>query len=215
MQDYFLLFCGSIFGAVVLFLAVRKGILVLRNVWNAGKFPAILWSVFSLLFLVGYLGCFTQWSLGMGAFLPGNVEWPIRSAVNALPLQDGSFAVPLQAVGRVQIYDGQWRFVRGWQVPAQGRSFRLDVMLDGAIRVINRRQQVSFYSEGGQVMEARSHAPLNENEPIGALPLDLPVRITTNPLLLLFASRFASWSVAAFGALGAFLIGRLARDGSR
>jgi hypothetical protein len=215
MPECFFPFFAVIVCALLLFQVVRKGIPAFHGVWNSGKLSTLLWSIFALLFLVGFLGFFAQCSLNAGAFLPANVEWPVRWAENAVPLQDGSFAVSLKAVSRVQIYDGQWRFVRGWQVPVFGKPFRLDEMLDGSIRVINRRQQSSFYSEGGQLLEVKNLAPRDQNEPIGALPLDLPVSMTTNPLLLLFASPFASWGMAAFGALGAFLIGRLARDGSR
>ena len=206
-------FLGAALFALFLFQSSRKAAFTFRGIWNAGKLPAVLWIFFSLLFFLGCAGYLAQCALGVGLMkLPESCEWPVRNAVHAVQLEEGSFAVPLNAVGRVQIYDAEWRFVRGWQVPARGTGFRMDLMLDGTIRVLNSRQQASFYTESGQPLEAKNRS-YNASEPVGALPLDVPVRLAANPLQLMFASRLATWCVAAFGALGAFLIDRLARSG--
>lgn len=205
---------GALLFAGLLFQAVRKAAFTFSRIWNAGKLPALLWIFFSLLFLFGCTGFFAQCALSLGLLpLSEHCEWPIHKAVRAVPLEDGGFAVPLQAVGRVQIYDEHWKFVRGWQAPALGAPFQLDLMLDGSLRVRNSRQQARFYSQDGHALEAKNSSRFDAGEAIGALPLDVPVRLTTNPPQLIFASRLASWCVAAFGALGAFLIGRLAYSG--
>jgi len=203
--------------AVLLFVILAKAIHgafpALCRTARGGLLPTAMCFCFALLFLAGYVGFSTQMLLSVGAFdLPLRVQWPVARAVGVVQLPDGGYVVPLRVVGRVQIYDPEWRFQRGWQVPSFGRSFHVDVLLDGSIRVLNCRGEMSWFDVEGRRYSSRNLAQNAADEPLGALPFDRPVSLTKNLLLLLFASSAATWALTLFGGLGVFLIVKLARS---
>jgi len=51
-----------------------------------------------------------------------DVEWPVGHTSVAIALPDGRYAVPLDYVGRIQIYSSNLQFQYGWRVPSGTRA---------------------------------------------------------------------------------------------
>ena len=80
-------------------------------------------AVCRFLSIVGIL-CFLAPSLTQG-ILPSSFEWPIGYASNVITTPAGLHIVPHDSSGRIQIYNSDWKFIRGWNVPASGGAFKL------------------------------------------------------------------------------------------
>lgn len=64
-------------------------------------------------------------ALGYFDRLPQSFEWPMGRPNGVITMRDGTHVVPHPPSGRVQIYDRDWRFVRGWHVE-RGGDFTLE-----------------------------------------------------------------------------------------
>lgn len=91
----------------------------------------------------GGLGFFGLAVSGLGGFrwLPPDLEWPVGAVHGALTMPDGTHVVPVKHAGnKIQIYSPDWRFLRGWYVPAGGGGqFELQLAGGDRIEVITRR----------------------------------------------------------------------------
>jgi hypothetical protein len=70
-------------------------------------------------------------------------------------MADGKYVVPLVSPGRVQLYDPQWHFLRGWHVDAEGGDFKVRCSLDGLIEVLTARGNHHYiFNELGELISA-------------------------------------------------------------
>lgn len=71
--------------------------------------------------------------------LSDSIQWPAGDRDGVMRTPDGIYVVPLVWVGRVQLYDQQWRFLRGWHVDANAGFFKVECPPGGTIEVFAAR----------------------------------------------------------------------------
>jgi len=142
--------------------------------------------------------CAALLSVG-GAFdrLPPTFEYPIWRTSGAVTLVDGTHVVPHTPSGRIQVYDRDWHYVRGWRVPSGGGDFRLLESTKDRIEVfIERGDGRATYDLAGTLLglEWETARPSEKR---------LPGRVTVpTPFMLRpFSSMFFSWSIAIAGGI--------------
>jgi hypothetical protein len=202
---------GSAFGWIVaifagfwLFLAARG---IARDVRRGGSTKLFI-GVMGLLVLVGAGGFFGAALSAMGLLkLPTYYEWPAGYVSGVVRMPDGRYVVPLVPSGRVQIYDSQWHFIRGWNVEAQGGEFRVECS-SNEIEVLTARGEHRYsFTDDGKLISTSSLS-----EPYYSLPkTGESVKVPTSPLLWVFSSPFLSMGLAIIGFVGIALVKKLAR----
>jgi hypothetical protein len=172
--------------------------------------PKIRWilAFFGLLIMLGAGGFFAA-ALSASAVLkfPNSFEWPAGYVRGVATTADGKYIVPLVPSGRVQIYDRQWRFIRGWHVDAEGGVFRVACSENGLVDVYTARGQHHYtFTENGDLVSTRTLS-----EPFDSKgSSDEWVVVPTSPLLWVFSSPFLSWAVAVVGMAGFAMVKKLA-----
>ena len=157
----------------------------------------------------GFLGSALS-ALGGLNWLPPSFEWPVGYGSGIISMPDGTHVVPHRSSGRVQVYDPQWRFLRGWHVDAGGGTFKLLPAGGDRIEVITARGDWRYtYTLDGHLVTRQSYSP--------ASYLSFPEQgerrvVPTRPWLWLFSSPIISFTV---GALGMGVLGFLERKAKR
>jgi hypothetical protein len=158
-----------------------------------------------VLMAIGGLGFFgTALSASGGLrWLPSNFEWPVGFASGVLIMTDGKQVVPLTAAGRIQVYDSEWRFLRGWYVDAGAGIFKIRPK-DDKIEVITARGRMRYlYTIDGSLLSQDSYAPQSYAD----FPAHGPSAVVpTRWWLWLFSHPFFSWATGAAGMLLLILI---------
>ncbi|HSK44477.1 MAG TPA: hypothetical protein VLA83_11385 [Candidatus Binatia bacterium] len=185
----------ALFSCVWLFLA---GLGIVRQVKRGGR---VNWRVVisGLFLMVGAGGFFAAGLSATGVItLPESFEWPSGYVRGVVQTQDSKYVVPHIPAGRVQLYDAQWHFIRGWHVDASGGDFTVACLPDGEIVVFTARghQRLSF-TENGRLTLATT-LPESFVRPQPGRSIVVP----TSPLLWIFSSPFLSWGVALIGMAG-------------
>jgi hypothetical protein len=89
-------------------------------------------AVLYCLFLVGVTGFSATALSAMGVLeLSSSREWPAGYVRGVVTTADGKYIVPLAPPGRIQLYDPEWHFIRGWNVDAGGGNFKVQCSLTG------------------------------------------------------------------------------------
>lgn len=156
--------------------------------------------------------CRRGWFFGHGTVGNGGIklskafQWPVGYATGVVSTPDGKYVVPLTPVGRVQLYDAQWRFLRGWHVDALAGNFKVECTPNGTIDVFSARgsHQYSF-TQDGKLLSIRNLPPDFDffSRRIGSVSTVVP----TSPFLWVFSNPFLLWGVAAIGMIGLWRIG--------
>jgi hypothetical protein len=134
-------------------------------------------------------------------WLPANLEWPVGSVGGALTMPDGTHVVPVVLAGKkLQLYAPDWRFLRGWYVPAGGGGqFRLQLAQTDKIAVITRRNAMQYlYDANGSLISAQTYAPKAFADFPGSRE---SVRVPTPWWLWMFTSPMHPWLGIASGAV--------------
>jgi hypothetical protein len=138
----------------------------------------------------GFFGSFIAANGGM-SWLPSTVELPAGRVSGVVTMADGTRVVPLPHAGRVQLYDGDWRFQRGWQVDAAGGTFVVDALGDGTIQVVTARLQRKYeFDRDGHLLSSRPSGDRDFDEFRRKGHSEV---VPTNPLLWVWSGPFASW----------------------
>jgi hypothetical protein len=147
MHNAFGLFI-AIFAAFWLFLAARW---MAKDLKASARAKWIKGTMY-LFILIGAGGFFAAALSATGIImLPTSYEWPAGYVRGVVTAADGKHIVPLMPPGRVQIYDSQWHFIRGWNVDASGGDFKVRCSPDGLIEVFTARGQRHYsFSQDGQ-----------------------------------------------------------------
>ncbi len=160
---------------------------------------AILNFVASGCLVIGALGFFGSALSATGGlnWLPQSFEWPIGTASGALTKPDGTVIVPHTPSGRIQVYDKDLSFQRGWFINAEGGTFKLLPSDGNSFYVLTARGNHSYlYDVHGSLLT-------HENYQAGAYSVATDtgecVTVPTPFYLLVFAHPFVSWIVAAIG----------------
>lgn len=193
--------------AVVLFGSLWIGYAALLGVEQAfsSQRLAVRWRrwtslIGSLLLCVGGIGFFGTILSATGGldWLPKSVQWPVGYATGVIRTDDGLFVVPLKPAWRVQIYDQDWNFLRGWHVDAGARSwFGVASPAPNRIYVFTGGQQL-VYSIDGDLISRTSCEPESYS---GSLDEGVSRFVPTAPWLIVFSHPFISLAIAFIGGI--------------
>lgn len=163
-----------------------------------------------LLVVLGAGGFFAAALCAVGMLkLSNSFEWPAGYVKGVVRTADGKYVVPLLPAGRIQIYDSNWRFLRGWQVNAEGGDFKVDCPQRGTVEVLTARgrHHYSFTDDGTMISTttfSKDFYTLAGTEKSLIVP--------TSPLLWVFSSPFLSVGLAAIGFVGLAIVKKLAQS---
>ncbi len=152
----------------------------------------------SAFLIVGGLGFFGAAIASTGGlnWLPISLEWPLTHSSNAVRLDSGEYVVPHEGAGRVQVYDENLEFIRGWSAKSDGGSFVLVSSTENQFFVVtargNRRDK---YDALGTWVSASTYS--GDYPPAGVA--NVYVELEVNPLLWPFMHPFVAWLYAAIG----------------
>lgn len=162
----------------------------------------------SVLFAFGWV-TFTAISIaatGGMDWIPSSFEWPVGSTSDFIHTSDGGYAVALQSAGRIQVYDAQARFLRGWQTDTRGGEFTLTPLPEGGIEMYAfRRDRVLAYDPAGHEI------------PIASRPHAGPPKDWPGTTSMSFGGRWWLWPIESpayafiFMVIGFVLLGLSAR----
>src|ERR1700746_137699 len=109
-----------VFAVVWLFLAARS---ITHEIRESSRARWMMLAMGSLV-MIGAAGFFVIGLSGAGILkTPSSFEWPAGYVKGIAGMADGTYIVPLVPPGRVQLYDHEWKFLRGWNVNASGGAF--------------------------------------------------------------------------------------------
>lgn len=194
-----------LFAVFWLFMAARGAS---RDLRSSGNLKWLL-AAPALVGLLGFGGFFAQAMSAEGILkLPKSYEWPAGYVSNVITTAEGKYVVPIVPAGRVQVYDPNWHFLRGWNVNALGGDFKVAVNSSGAVEVFTARGEHRYsFNQNGDLI---SSAPLSES--YYSLPDTGQSKVVSTPFLLWpFSSSFISVAVGTLGFLGFALVKKLAR----
>ena len=164
---------------------------------QAELIPAFAASACLLIGAFGFFGSALS-SYGGLNFLPHSFEWPNQGSDAALRLPDGEFVIPHTASGRIQVYDAELSFLRGWTIDAEGGVFALAPSQGSRFFVYTARGNYQFeYDVAGNLLSSRKYqGPYPRNHDSHRI-----VELTISPLLWPFTDPIAAWLFAIVGML--------------
>jgi len=192
-----------VFAGFCLFMAARGA---RRSLESDGKLKWLL-AAPALVGLLGFGGFFAQMLSGEGILkLPKSSEWPAGYVRNVITTTDGKYVVPIVPAGRVQVYDSNWHFLRGWNVYALGGDFKIRANSSGVVEVLTARGEHRYtFNQDGDLI---SSTPLSES--YYSLPDIGQSKVVPTPFLLWpFSDPFLSVAVGTLGFLGLALFKKL------
>jgi hypothetical protein len=172
------------------------------------------WLIFtaSCLMVVGAAGFFGSALSAAGGlnWLPNSFEWPVGYTGGVISTGEGLHVVPHTPSGRIQVYDADWSFLRGWHVDADAGTFKLGAPGGGRIEVITARGQWQYvFDLDGRLISKSTYRPKSyDSFPAEGASLVVP----TSPWLWTFSHPGISWTVIAIG-MGILII--MQRTGKR
>ena len=122
----------------------------------------LLSRIFFALFVYGGLAFALQavgaWG-GLG-FLPNSLEWPVGYVDGVVADSAGRLVVPLDTCGRIQLYDRNREFIRGWAIASFGGDFKLRMTEQDMIEVFTmRRDKRYLFAQDGTKIEEDTYGP--------------------------------------------------------
>lgn len=93
-------------------------------------------------------------------WLPQSFEWPAGSVDGAITTQNDLRVVPTTA-GRVQVYDADWNFLRGWHIgPGATGAFSLRPLAGNHFEIITARGNYRYqYDTDGELISQGTYDP--------------------------------------------------------
>jgi hypothetical protein len=186
--------------AVWVLLALKIALKERTLSWRTGL--NLLTAVCLISGAVGFFGSALS-STGSLNWLPNTFEWPVGRAQNVLVSVSGKHIVPHVPSGRVQIYDRDLKFQRGWPVNASGGDFLLTPAADNEFYVLTQRNDYKYrYDLYGKLLstERVKHEDYETITDVGYV-----VYIPTAVYLLVFVNPFLSWLAAMIGIILRFI----------
>ncbi len=194
------------FGCVALLFG---GVMMVAAVlWVPGwrRWPLLLAGAMVAVGIAGFLGQALS-AVGGLNWLPHSFEWPAGSVDGMITTQSGLRVVPTAAAGRVQVYDAEWNFKRGWHIgPGAGGAFALRPLENDrfAVFTVRGNRHYIFNTDGELVSQGTYPAGDYARVRSAGQPAVVPTRwwlwVFTNPLhgWLVFAGGFAVLGLASF-----------------
>jgi hypothetical protein len=196
----------ALFAGVWLYCAVRDVTRQFKWGHRSNWFIGLM----GLFVLIGASGFFGAGMSAVGFLkFPNSFEWPAGNVCGVKRTTDGKYVVPLVPSGRVQIYDADWRFLRGWHVGAHGGDFKVECPATGGIEVYTGRGQHHYsFTENGELISATTYSGADSPQDSGSC-----VVVPTSLLGWIFSSPFISWGVAVTGWVGLWIFKKLKSRG--
>jgi hypothetical protein len=146
-------------------------------------------------------------ALGGLSFLPASFEWPVGTASGVVRDAADRYIVPHEPSSRVQVYDQDKKFVRGWAVEAKGGAFKLRLAGDDLLDVFtfSGKRHFAFRTDGTLVKDNGSYSASYSDV---APESKLSVRFDTPFPLLPFADPRTAWTLTVLGAFGLLALNR-------
>ncbi len=160
--------------------------------WKAAiKFTG---SAFIVVGVVGFLAPFLSVTGGLN-WLSESFEWPIGASDNAVRLEGGNYVVPHIPSDRIQIYDENLVFVRGWFIDAGDGVFKLAPSEGSSFFVYTARGHRHEFDILGNQISSTTYPGILDDAPSSNVNVDLDYA----PYLWPFTHPFAAWLCAAVG----------------
>jgi hypothetical protein len=198
----------SVFGILVTIFAGYWVFGVVREIsreFKRGDQAKWVVGIMGFLMLIGAAGFFGTMLSALDILkLPNSFEWPPGYVRGVVMTADNKHLVPLVPSGRIQMYDSQWHFVRGWHIDAGGGDFKVRSSQDGLIEVLTARGGHRYrYTENGDLI---STTTLPESESLYSFTdTGGSMVVPTSPLLWVFSSPLLSWLAVLIGMVGLFV----------
>jgi hypothetical protein len=200
-------YLSSIMIAVMLAAWALLAVVEVRSATKAHGWRKFIRLLAAMCVGVGGLGFFGTALIAVGALnpLPSSFEWPVGYATDVVTTKDNYFVVPHTPSERVQIYDSNWKFLRGWNVDAGGGTFKLHITDTNRIHVVTARGQMHYvYELNGNVVSSEKYSAAGRS--YSSFPEEGDSYLVPTPVWLwVFTSPFYSWLTAAIG-LGLFAL---------
>ena len=188
---------GLVLLAVWLFAAVCQ----IREAMRLKSWHRLVTLVAATLLAIGAIGFFGSGLVAEGGskWLPNSFEWPAGYCNGVVMTRDHYYIVPLAPVSRVQVYDRNWKFIRGWNVDAAGGMFKLFVTDTNHIHVVTARRMMHYeFDLKGELLSSTTYPDTGTG--YSSFPSEGGSYVVPTPLLLwVFSSPFLSWLAAVMG----------------
>jgi len=157
---------------------------------------------------------------GAGGFLGGGLsaagalnwlgdsfEWPAGYASGAITTSAGLHVVPLSPTGRVQIYDANWKFLRGWHIPRSGKPMHLTPTRGEQFHVLVAGSHMDYlFDIDGRLVSGKEYSSQDWQ---AAQHTGTAVAVPTHWWLLSFTDPSFSWITMMAGIVIQFLIEKI------
>ena len=149
----------------------------------------------SALVVIGASGFFGQGIVASGPnWLPTSFEWPAGRVEDALTAANSYHIILVSGVARIQVYDRNWRFLRGWSVP---RALRLRMLGDGTIEALTKSEKGLVFDVRGSLISERTYGIRESEDLENSLPHTGSVLVPTPASLYVFSNPLLCWFVFA------------------
>jgi hypothetical protein len=160
-------------------------------------------AIFLFLLIAGFL-CFLAPSALIASYdiLPTSFERPIGYADNVIMTKDRLYIVPHTPSGRIQIYDSDWKFIRGWRVRGYGGDFTVMPFDESTkqIEVITARGNSKYHFDlTGNELSKETYLP---NSYTSYPKTGNLVWVATPFWLVPLSHPIIAWSLGVLGMLG-------------
>jgi hypothetical protein len=184
--------------AVWIFLGVSQIRVAIKD-RGARRWLTVLAAALIMIGALGFFGTALS-ALGALSWLPASFEWPIGLASGVVTTGDRYYVVPHTSSGRVQVYDRDWKFLRGWSLVSGGTGgFKLYVTDTNHVHVVTLRGRMHYtYDLRGKLLTSENYADIGityASFPDDGVSCDVPTPIW----LWFFSSPLFSWFAAMAG----------------
>ena len=132
--------------------------------------------------------------------LPENFEWPVGKSKNVIHVLNKYYVVPHLSTNRVQVYNNNLEFIRGWNIEAGGGVFKIQNSDSNILIYTARGDNKYLYDINGKLLLSEKYT--EKGQTYSSFFLDgQTVNIPTPVPLLVFSSPFLSWLCAVIGIL--------------
>ena len=190
--------CGGV-------IVVARG---LRRPWNWRTPASIAAGIFCLYGIAGFFG--SGFASTGGLDWLGAFEWPVGYTSGVVRTHDGKYIVPHEPTDRIQIYDANLHFLRGWRVAAGSGALTADVDADDHIHAyVARGDWHLVYDTDGRILSQSHYDPRQSpGVPANAISVRVPTRWWLWPL----TGPFYGWLCAMVFLALFFATGRRGRN---
>jgi hypothetical protein len=183
-------------GGAILFCCIP---LIFQDTRKAFGIRKLLTIAGGMLVSIGVVGFFGSALSAVGGlnWLGASLEWPAGFVSGVVTTEQGVHIIPHTPSGRIQIYDANWKFIRGWPVDAGGGTFKLSSTETNTVEVVTARGQWRYvFDFNGNLLNQENYSPATySNFPESGEAYFIP----TKPWLWVFSHPFLSWGTAVCG----------------